>query len=45
MQNSDNVSIPTLEELQQRFHAVPRFRDLILTLRFFLFFECFEKLK
>ena len=27
MQNSDNVSIPTLEELQQRFHAVPRFRD------------------
>ena len=27
MQNLENVSIPTLEELQQRFHAVPRFRD------------------
>ena len=27
MQNSDNVSIPTLEYLQHRFHAVPRFRD------------------
>ena len=27
MQNSDNVTIPTLEELQQRFHAVQRFRD------------------
>ena len=27
MQNLENVSIPTLEELQQCFHAVPRFRD------------------
>ena len=27
MQNTDNVIIPTLEDLQQRFHAVPRFRD------------------
>ena len=27
MQNTDNVVIPTLEDLQQRFHAVPRFRD------------------
>ena len=27
MQSSDNVTIPTLEDLQQRFHAVPRFRD------------------
>ena len=27
MQTSANVTIPTLEELQQRFHAVPRFRD------------------
>ena len=27
MQTSTNVTIPTLEELQQRFHAVPRFRD------------------
>ena len=27
MQNTNNVVIPTLEDLQQRFHAVPRFRD------------------
>ena len=27
MQNTDNVVIPTLEDLQQRFHAVPRFCD------------------
>ena len=27
LQNTKNVKIPTLEELQQRFHAVPRFRD------------------
>ena len=27
MQTSANVTIPTLEELQQRFHTVPRFRD------------------
>ena len=27
MQNKENVAIPTLEDLQQRFHAVPRFRD------------------
>ena len=27
MQSIDNVTIPTLEDLQQRFHAVPRFRD------------------
>ena len=27
MQNLENVTIPTLEELQQRFHTVPRFRD------------------
>ena len=27
IQNTKHVKIPTLEELQQRFHAVPRFRD------------------
>ena len=27
LQNIENVKIPTLEDLQQRFHAVPRFRD------------------
>ena len=27
LQTTKNVKIPTLEELQQRFHAVPRFRD------------------
>ena len=27
LQNIENVKIPRLEDLQQRFHAVPRFRD------------------
>ena len=27
MQNIENVVIPTLEDLQRRFHAVPCFRD------------------